>query len=49
MSQAPRPCSTPSMIAPENGSPAQRAVSPGGTTSVWPAITNTGLALPKRA
>ena len=49
MSQAPRPQSSPSAISPENGSNRQRALSPGGTTSVWPAKARLGVASPKRA
>ena len=49
MSAAPRPQSWPSATSPANGMKRQRAASPGGTTSVWPAKTKFGASRPKRA
>ena len=46
MSTAPRPKSTPSAVSPAKGGWVQRASSPGGTTSVWPAKTRCGAPLP---
>ena len=49
MSAAPRPHSAPSASVAENGGKRQRAESPGGTTSVWPAKAKFGASRPKRA
>ena len=49
ISQAPRPQSAPSATSAANGPNRQRASSPGGTTSVCPAKTKFGAAVPYRA
>jgi hypothetical protein len=49
MSAAPRPINSPSRSSAANGSQLQAPRSPTGTTSVWPANTNSGPVAPRRA
>src|SRR5262249_54837585 len=49
MSTAPRPYNSSPAISAENGGYFQAFSSPGGTTSVWPAKTRFGPAVPLRA
>jgi hypothetical protein len=49
MSAAPRPYSTPSRIVGTKGSECHCSSGPVGTTSVWPANTNVGRAVPRRS
>ena len=49
MSAAPRPYSLPSRRVGVNGCECHWSTGPVGTTSVWPANTNTGDAVPLRA
>jgi hypothetical protein len=49
MSAAPRPCSMPLSMRGSKGGCVHAASGPGGTTSVWPANTNSGPSLPRTA
>ena len=49
MSAAPRAYSMPSTMVGSNGGVCHFSMGPDGTTSVWPANTNSGLAVPLRA